>query len=195
MGESNPSFLPWKGSVLTDRRIEHGGSFLQELPNLLAWENVGELQHSSHVCHMRMNSHTTYSGLLNKLLYLNHYYKTTIILQFASNFSTSDLGDPISLSYTRCTYVGIGLWLYHCSSVDTKWCLFFHFIDEFYISHEFTTTPHLITLQSKVILKYYWKWEWESNPRTTVLQTATLPFCHLTIILARHEGIEPSFWL
>ena len=23
MGESNPSFLPWKGSVLTDRRTEH----------------------------------------------------------------------------------------------------------------------------------------------------------------------------
>ncbi len=28
----------------------------------------------------------------------------------------------------------------------TKWCLFFHFIDEFYISYEFTTTTHFNNL-------------------------------------------------
>jgi hypothetical protein len=31
--------------------------------------------------------------------------------------------------------------------------------------------------------KHPWKWEWESNPRTTVLQTATLPFCHPTLVM------------
>ena len=144
---------------------------------------------------MRMNSHTTYRGLLNKLLYLKQSCKTRTILQFASNFSTSDLGDPIPLSYTRCTYVGIGLWLYHCSSVDTKWCLFFHFIDEFYINHEFTTTTHLITLQSKVILKYYIGVGGENRTHFHGFAIQCLSnWLHLHN-LARHEGIEPSFWL
>ena len=193
MGESNPSFLPWKGSVLTDRRIEHGGSFLQELPNLLAWEVCRRVATSSAMLASCVWIHTR----LIEDFWINYYTSTNLARQ--ELFCNLLVIFQLATSEIRSLCLTLGepmlAWVFGFTTVP-QWSpsgvCFFHFIDEFYISHEFTTTPHLITLQSKVILKYYWKWEWESNPRTTVLQTATLPFCHLTI-LARHAGIEPTF--
>ena len=77
MGESNPSFLPWKGSVLTDRRIEHGGSFLQELPNLLAWEVCRRVATSSAMLAPCVWIHTR----LIEDFWINYYTSTNLARQ------------------------------------------------------------------------------------------------------------------
>ena len=92
--------LPWKGSVLTDRRIVHSGSFYQELPNLLAWEVCRRVATSSAMlCLMRMNSHTTYRGLLK-----NYYYTSTNLArqQLFCNLEVRVGIEPTNNSFADC---------------------------------------------------------------------------------------------
>ena len=99
MGESNPSFLPWKGSVLTDRRIEHGGSFLQELPNLLAWEVCRRVATSSAMLASCVWIHTR----LIEDFWINYYTSTNLARQeLFCNLEVRVGIEPTNNSFADC---------------------------------------------------------------------------------------------